>query len=381
MTILLTGGGSGGHITPLLAVARELKKKSPKSRLHYVGERGSQFDSLLDNDRALFEKTSTVYSGKLRRYHGESWLKRAVDIKTILLNIRDVFLVSLGFLQSLFILALNRPDIIFIKGGYVGLPLGLAARLLRVPYITHDSDAVAGLTNRLIGKGARVNAVGMRGGSYPYPKDKIKEVGVPCRDSFKRLNKGEAREVKRKLDLLKNGQVLLITGGSQGARRINEALANTVASIFDNNQDLTIVHQMGKGNGDQYGSYNHPRLRKLEFIDNLEEYSGVSDLIITRAGASTLAEYARQEKPCIVVPSPYLAGGHQLRNAETLDKAGAAVILSEKQLADSQTAQKTIQNLLADPVRRAELGKNLSGVMIAGADKRLAELILDNGKH
>ncbi len=288
-----------------------------------------------------------------------------------------MILVGLGFFESLAKLIFDRPDVIFIKGGYVGLPLGFAARLLRIPYITHDSDAVPGLTNRLIGKGATINTVGLKNGFYDYSKGKVKEVGIPTREDFKKLSANDRSEAKQQLGLPKNAQVLLITGGSQGARRLNHALISIVPHMLESNSQLYVIHQLGKGNMSQYGSFENPRLQTKEFIDELHVYSAAADLIITRAGASTLAEYAAQEKALIVVPSPYLTGGHQLRNAEVLHKAEAAKVMSEKDLSHADEAESTISGLLSDEQARNRLGENLSKLMIPDAAKRIAEQILE----
>lgn len=362
---------------PLLAVARELRKKSPKAKLIYAGERSAKFSHILQDNRDLFYKDSYIYAGKLRRYHGEPWLSRITDIKTILLNMRDLAFVALGFAQSVHLLRKTRPDVIFIKGGYVGLPVGLAARLLKIPYITHDSDAIAGLTNKLIGHGAIANAVGMKHGFYKYPREKLVFVGVPSRKGFKKMTDAQIKDIRRELDIPLKAQVVLITGGSQGARRLNDSLSRIIPSMIKKNVDLVIIHQLGGGNIEQYESYNHPRLRKVEFIDELEKYSAAADLIITRAGASALSEYSDQAKPCIVVPSPYLTGGHQLRNGDVLRRAEAAMVISEGQMSDSMHAEKAIQHLLSEPKKRQELGQNLSKLMIHNAGSRIAKMILD----
>jgi UDP-N-acetylglucosamine--N-acetylmuramyl-(pentapeptide) pyrophosphoryl-undecaprenol N-acetylglucosamine transferase len=381
MTILLTGGGSGGHITPLLAVARELKHKAPSVKLHFVGEMNSRFAHLVAEDETTFQKTSYILAGKFRRYHKESWLSRLTDIGTILLNLRDFIYASVGLLQSFYLLLFHRPDMIFIKGGYVGLPLGMAARVLRVPYVTHDSDAIAGLTNRLIGKGAKFNAVGMHSKFYPYDKQKIIETGVPVDKNFVKFDSQQVTAVKKELGIREENDVLLITGGSNGARRLNEAMAKITPWLLDQQENLTVVHQVGKGNLDQYGETNHPRLIKLEFIDKLERYSGIASLIITRAGANTIAEYSCQAKACVLVPNPHLTEGHQLRNAEALDAVAAAEIISEKQLADTAKAKKIIGSLLKDDEKRVALGKNLYGALKHDSAERLADLILNKPKQ
>lgn len=341
----------------------------------------SRFAHLVAEDETTFEKTSYILAGKFRRYHKESWFSRLTDIKTILLNLRDLIYAGVGLLQSLYLLLFHRPDIIFIKGGYVGLPLGISARLLRIPYVTHDSDAIAGLTNRLIGKGAKFNAVGMPSKFYPYKSEKIVETGVPVGKSFVKFDSKQVIATKKELGIREENEVLLITGGSNGARRLNEAMAKITPWLLEQQENLTIVHQVGKGNLDQYGETNHPRLIKLEFIDGLQRYSGVASLIITRAGANTIAEYSCQAKACVLVPNPYLTEGHQLRNAEALAVAEAVEIMSEKQLADTPKAKKAIADLLNDDKKRAILGKNLYGTLKHNSAGRLADLILKNSKQ
>src|SRR5690606_13564925 len=160
----------GGHISPLLAVAHELKKIEPDARLDYVGERGGKFKRLVLEDTSI-DEARFILAGKFRRYHGESWLRRLLDVRTNLLNIRDALYTLIGFCQSVWLLLRRRPDVVFIKGGYVGVPIGLAAALLKVPFITHDSDAVPGLANRVVGRWARLHATGMPEKFYDYPPD------------------------------------------------------------------------------------------------------------------------------------------------------------------------------------------------------------------
>jgi UDP-N-acetylglucosamine--N-acetylmuramyl-(pentapeptide) pyrophosphoryl-undecaprenol N-acetylglucosamine transferase len=327
-------------------------------------------------DETTFQKTSYILAGKFRRYHKESWVSRLTDVGTILLNLRDLIYAGVGLLQSFYLLLFHRPDIIFIKGGYVGLPLGIAARLLRVPYVTHDSDAIAGLTNRLIGKGAKFNAVGMPSRFYPYKKQKIVETGVPINKNFVKFDSSEVVAAKKELGIREENEVLLVTG----ARRLNEAMAKITPWLLEQQENLTIVHQVGKGNLDQYGETNHPRLIKLEFIDGLQRYSGIASLIITRAGANTIAEYSCQAKACVLVPNPYLTEGHQLRNAEALSAAKAVEVMSEKQLAETSKAKRAIAGLLKDDKKRAELGDNLYGALKHNSAGRLADLILNYSK-
>src|ERR1035438_5722090 len=140
MTIVLTGGGSGGHITPLLAVAHELKQLQPEVHLVYIGQRGDSLSDIPANHSDI-DQVFSVRSGKFRRYSGEG-LKQVVDIPTILKNFRDVGRVSKGYFESHRLLKKIKPDVIFIKGGSSGVPVGLAAASLHIPFVIHDSDAV-----------------------------------------------------------------------------------------------------------------------------------------------------------------------------------------------------------------------------------------------
>lgn len=157
MRILVTGGGSGGHITPILAVVHELRQLSPKAEIIYVGQTG---DDLLDvpaHDPNIASVVA-IRAGKFRRYHGEGW-KQLFDVVTLCKNLRDAVWVLIGLWQSFWLLGRLRPDVIFVKGGFVGVPVGLAAALRGIPYVTHDSDALPGLANRIIARWAKVHTV------------------------------------------------------------------------------------------------------------------------------------------------------------------------------------------------------------------------------
>ncbi|MEO8784821.1 MAG: glycosyltransferase, partial [Candidatus Saccharimonadales bacterium] len=180
MKVLLTGGGSGGHITPLLAVAQKLKQLDPTVQIFYVGERHSKFASMTNGreGQRLFDQRYAIFAGKFRRYHGQSWLARLMDVKTLFYNSRDLVFVALGIIQSWWLLRRLKPDVILMKGGYVGVPVGLAASR-RIPLITHDSDAMPGLANRLVSGRAVFHATALPASQYPgYQVSKTRQVGV-----------------------------------------------------------------------------------------------------------------------------------------------------------------------------------------------------------
>jgi UDP-N-acetylglucosamine--N-acetylmuramyl-(pentapeptide) pyrophosphoryl-undecaprenol N-acetylglucosamine transferase len=372
VTIVLCGGGSGGHITPLLAVAVSLRKQYPDVRLVYIGEtRGKH--SAIATESGLFDECHAVSAGKLRRYHGESWFKRVFDVKTNMLNIRDVFRLGLGTLQSYFLLRRLAPDSMLLKGGFVCVPLAFGARLLHIPFITHDSDALPGLSNRIASRWARYQAVGMPPEYYRYPTKTVRYVGVPVDERFRQYSKSEQAILCAKYNIPPGYRVILITGGSNGARRMNEGVISILPTLLKRFPDLYVLHQIGAQNQDQTVPLD--RVTYFEFTNELFHMSAIADVVITRAGASAMADLAMQSKACVIVPNPFLTGGHQLHNARVYEQAGAAKIVSEDEL---QQLPEVITDLLENTASRVELGKKLHNVLPAEpADQAIARLLME----
>lgn len=345
----------------------------------YVGERGSRFADMT-KDQAVFDSRHAIFAGKFRRYHGESWLKRLLDVKTNLLNLRDAFYLVLGTVESWFLLRRLKPDVILLKGGFVGVPVGFAARN-SIPLVTHDSDALPGLANRLVGRWAVLHATGMPAEFYQYPKSKVEHVGVLVSQDYHLVTPQLQADYRRELKLPVEAPVLMITGGSLGAQTINQAVAKLAPALLEAVPDLRITHQVGRGNTAIYGDYQNDRLEVRDLIpySDLFRYSGAADVIITRAGANTMAEFGIQAKACIVVPNPLLTGGHQLKNAAFLAKHQAAVIVEETEL--SGTALKTaVTTLLSDTKQRQALASHLHDITVPDAAQKLAEILLSVGK-
>lgn len=380
----MVGGGSGGHITPLLAIASEIKKRQQDYQVAVISERFGVFNHLFD-DADYIDDLYLINAGKFRRYYGRSFFKHFLDPKTFLLNIRDLFRFIFGVIESFWLLIRIRPNIIFIKGGYVGVPVGLIARLLRIPYITHDSDAKPGLTNRLVGKRALFNAVGMPPKNYNYKENKIIYVGVPIADEFTREH-SEIRLKKRKeLDLTQHDFLLLVTGGSNGAKRMDKLVHSVLKNLMDKNSRLHIVHQVGKENEDIYLDYPahlHSRIRVSSFLKPLSNFIAAADTVISRAGATAVSEVGAMERPLIIVPNPYLTGGHQLKNAELLSEDGSAIVVSEHLALDnSKILSIEIQKLIDSPSLRGRISKKLYKKTKKNASPKIAELLINNIKN
>jgi UDP-N-acetylglucosamine--N-acetylmuramyl-(pentapeptide) pyrophosphoryl-undecaprenol N-acetylglucosamine transferase len=384
MKVVVTGAGSGGHITPVLVVARELKLIQPSIEIIYIGHKGDSLADIPARDKNI-DHVYNVRAGKLRRYHGEG-LRQLLDLPTVIKNIRDMLFVVIGIWQSYWLLRKLRPNAVFVKGGFVGIPVGLAAAALHIPYLTHDSDALPGLANRVIAPWARLHAVGLPKEVYDYPPEKTITVGVPHAPEFHPLNSKEVYQLREKLGLGHYKKMVFITGGGLGAQRINKAVLACAPDLLKRYSDLVIVHVTGRKDESSIAqaykmvlpTKEQRRVVTKGFITDLYSYSGAADVIITRAGATAMAEFASQAKPCVVIPNPLLAGGHQLHNAQVLDETKTVRMVSETDLAaDPMTLMAPVVDLLDHPDRAHELGKKLSKLSRPDAAHQLAMLLLE----
>lgn len=377
MKIVLTGGGTGGHITPILAVARELKQINPDSHIIYIGERNGKFNEMVTDDKYIDEIYS-VFAGKFRRYHGESLFKRIFDFETIILNIRDVVYFGCGTIQSFFLMRKLKPDTVLLKGGFVGVPIGLACSVLKLPFVTHDSDAVPGLANKIVSRWASYHATALPASYYSYPKKQVKQVGVLVSKDHQKVTPQFQQILKKRINVKPNMQLLLVTGGSGGAININKAVRTIVEQLLKENKNLYIIHQTGKAKSKIYKNFSHERLRVEELLFPLFEYTGASDVIVSRAGANTLSEAGVQGRACIVIPNPLLTGGHQLQNAKYFCENNAVKVLNEKDMVSNPYLLKeNITELLENVSERKLLGDNLYKMTNSNATHKLAMLLLD----
>lgn len=380
--IVLVGGGSGGHITPLLAVAQELRKQAPNAQLVYIGERGGRLGDIISKHKDL-DNAHQIFAGKLRRYHTEG-LKQLLDVPTMLKNIRDLFFVFIGFWQSLFQLWRIKPAIVFLKGGFVSVPVGLAAAILRIPFITHDSDTLPGLANRLVARWAVCHAVAMPKEFYPYPTNKTVVTGVPLASEFKQVTAEMMRQYRMELGLGESEQVIFVTGGGLGAVRLNNAVIAVAEQLLIQFPGLYILHAAGRGQDRLVQSAYSELPEKLQnrivvkdFVVDLYRYSGAADVVIARGGASALAEFAVQGKSCVLVPNPLLTGGHQLKNAEHLKSMDAVAVVTEEEIKDNpESLLLVVSRLLLNGADREAMGGRLRELAHENSASELSTLLL-----
>lgn len=347
--ILLAGGGSGGHVVPLLAVAQELKGLGEfELRLWCDKKVFKMAQNLFADEEVLL---SRVVAGKMRRYHHLTWWQH-LQPAILWPNIVDFFRFGVGLVQSFCKLLIWRPKLVFIKGGYVCLPIGLSAKLLRIKIIVHDSDVIPGLTNRLLSKFATRIMTGFPLENYPnYQARSADYVGIPVKASYRPISLKQQRKIKQDLGFDPDKKILVALGGGLGSLVLNRAVLASSEEL----SDMQIV--LASGDFDYEDLQAQITQKKLNnifikpFLYNLDQYVLASDVVLCRAGATTIAELASARKEAIVVPNPKLSGGHQLKNAEFLRSAEAVTVLDESKIVDEPSA-------LADCVKSVLVDKN-----------------------
>lgn len=322
MRILFTGGGTGGHLFPIIALTREIRRiYQDKIQFFYLGPR-DEFGSILLSQEGI--KVKHIFSGKMRRY---------IDWKAPFQNLIDLlFKIPLGILQAFFYIFFWAPDLIFSKGGYGSLPTVLAGWLLGVPIFLHESDISPGLANRILSKFALEIFVSFPKTEYFKPSKMIL-VGNPIR---REILEGSKTNGQKLFNLSGVKPVILILGGSQGAQRINDKILEILPELLKN---FEIIHQTGKKNFKEVKAESKAILPKelLPFYhpfpflkeEELKQAYVASDLIVSRAGSGSIFEIAALKKPSILIPLPESAQNHQVKNAYAYAQKGAAIVLEE----------------------------------------------------
>lgn len=318
----------------------------------------------------------TVTAGKFRRYMDIALWKQVLRPDIGGRNMVDAFKVAGGVAQSIRLLKRFKPDVVFAKGGYVSLPVGYAAHLLKVPLVIHDSDARPGLTNRVLSRWATAIATGAPIKNYRYNAEIAHYTGVPVRDEFHPYTVEDQRDAKRSLGYDPDKPLVVVTGGGLGARDINDAMSAIGQRLVDAGHG--VFHVTGKTAFPEVSkAVPHDDLYKtVPFVyENLAAVYGAADIVVTRASATTLQELAAAAKPAIIVPNSSL--GDQLENAEVYEKDGAAFLLRDEQLAqDSGVLYETIDRLLRDEAARSALSAAIHAYAKPDAALEVARLIV-----
>jgi UDP-N-acetylglucosamine--N-acetylmuramyl-(pentapeptide) pyrophosphoryl-undecaprenol N-acetylglucosamine transferase len=365
-----------------LSLARALKKADPQCRIIYIGHKGDRFDNLKERFHD-FDAVAFVSAGKFRRYAGQSWLERLADIRTLILNARDLLRVFSSTTAAYRIMQRTKPNVVFSKGSFVALPVGIAARVRGVPIITHDSDAMPGLANRILGRWTKIHTTAMPAHFYSYPKSTVRHVGIPIDERTRRVTQPMQEHFKKQIGIEAAAPVLLIAGGGLGSQTVNKMVLAIAAKLLAENASLHIVHIAGQKNQEEaaefykknLNSFIGKRVTVIGFSGEFYKYVGAADLIISRAGATSLAEFAAAAKATILIPSRFLTGGHQLKNAQELKRESAVEVVDEN--APPEELYATITELLKDQKKRRQLAENLAATARLDAADKLAKIILD----
>jgi len=307
------------------------------------------------------------------------------DPRITLKNIRDLFLFLFGFIQSIGHLVFWRPDVIFVKGGFVGLPVGLAGALLRIPVVTHDSDAVPGLTNRILSRYSKLQAVAMPIESYKYDRKTIRRTGLPINEDIVTVTPESETNAKKHLGLKDTNFVVSFIGGSLGALRLNNAVQQIAKDYLAGSDERIIIHVTGKAHfkdiQDEYSKYEEAIRKKilvLSYTNDLKTITAASDIVVSRAGSS-IHELSAQQKCVILVPNPILTGGHQTKNAEMIKANDAGILVDEKELelSEGKVLLNEILMLENDKNLRIKMAHNLSKLAVPHAAKNIVGVLME----
>ena len=400
------GGGSGGHITPAVAVVREIIKEKPRAEVEFwtdpkyyknvtklTTEIGVAWGEEARRKKTTYIRVRKVPAGKFHRYANwhfrDYFVHFRLTVRELIVgNIIGFFCFLAGLVTSFCRLApkRNRPNIIFLKGGYVCLPVGLIARLFKIPYIIHESDAVAGLANRVLMKKARKVAFGLPISEETQEKHpNYVWTGIPVNPDFKTVSPAQQNSYKRAFSFNANQPLLVITGGSQGSENLNEATRAILPELLKFTSVGLVAgrkHYEDMVDLKKYENWEKASLesnfRMWEFNTTMNELMGAADVVVSRAGATTIAELAALKKTVILVPFERLPGGHQEKNADRLKQAQAASVISDMAMvADPTKLLDEIRHLVKSPKTRADMAERLHQEARTDAARRLAEIILE----
>ncbi len=347
-TIVITGGGSAGHVTPNIALIPALKKAGYD--IFYIGSYNGIEKKLIEDYNIPYFGIAT---GKLRRYF---------DPK----NFSDPFRVLKGFTEAVKLLRKIQPDVVFSKGGFVSVPVVRAAGFLKIPYIVHESDMTPGLANKLSMTGARKICCNFPETLTSLPADKAVLTGTPIREE---LGMGSREEGKKLCGFTDDKPVLMVIGGSLGAQSVNETVRYALPRLLP---DFNVVHICGKEKMDNL-KLSVPGYKQFEYVKNeLKDIFAMADIVVSRAGANSICELLALKKPNILIPlSTKASRGDQMLNARSFEQQGFSLVIDNDDL-DEDILVETIQDLYEN---REKYIENMSKSSLHSATDTIVKII------
>jgi UDP-N-acetylglucosamine--N-acetylmuramyl-(pentapeptide) pyrophosphoryl-undecaprenol N-acetylglucosamine transferase len=359
---IISGGGTGGHIYPAVAIANELKVRFPEAKFLFVGAQDKM--EMQKVPQAGYEIKGLWIAG----------LQRKLTFQNAFFPIK----LASSLLKSFFIIKSFKPDVVIGTGGFASGAVLKVASLLGIPTLIQEQNSYPGITNKLLAKKANAICVAYENLERFFPKDKIILTGNPVRqDLLLQANKSEANAYF-KLDESK--KTVLVLGGSLGARRINQLIEKELDFLL--NQNIQIIWQCGKLYFEEYEKYNLEKLPTsnsklvtvLAFIDRMDLVYAAADVIISRSGASSVSELCIVGKPTIFIPSPNVAEDHQTKNAKAIVDKKGAILLKENEL--NEKFETTFSDIISNENLQTELSQNIKKLAKPNATKDIVEEIV-----
>lgn len=358
--IIISGGGTGGHIFPAIAIANALKKLDPSTEILFVGAEG----------RMEMERVPAA------GYKIIGLNIRGIQRGSVLKNLMLPFKLIGSIMKSIRIIKEFKPDAVVGVGGYASGPLLYAASIKKVPYLIQEQNSYAGVTNKRLGKRARKICVAFDDMEQFFPKDRIVKTGNPVRRESVDIA-GKREQALAEFKLSPSKKTILVVGGSLGARTLNDTMMNDLDRIAA--ADVQLIWQTGKHYYKDIkrlmGDDINPNVRMVEFFDRMDLAYAAADIIISRAGAGTIAELCIVGKPVILVPSPNVAEDHQTKNAKNLVQDNAAEYIADRKASRKLTTAAL--ELLNDEKRRKMLSEGIKKLALPDADNVIAQQVFE----
>lgn len=355
MRIIISGGGTGGHIYPAIAIADEFKRRYPEAEILFVGAKG----------RMEMQKVPEL------GYPIEGLWISGIQRKITWENLSFPLKLISSLWKARQIIKKFRPDVVIGTGGYASAPTLKIAQFLGIPYFIQEQNSLAGVTNKWVASGADKIFVAYPSMERFFPKEKICVTGNPVRQDLLYLETKKQHALKQ-FSLKENTTTLLVLGGSLGARSINQLIEKQLV-LFEK-LDIQLLWQCGKLYYETYKRYDSSSVRVLPFIKEMDEAYSLCDVIISRAGASSVSELCIVGKPVIFIPSPNVAEDHQTRNAQAISDKNAAILLNENAL-DTKFAS-VFTELISNEEKRKSLSREIKKLARPNATKDIVDEII-----
>ena len=355
LKFILSGGGTGGHIYPAVAIANELKSRFPDAEFLFVGAKDKM------------EMQKVPQSG----YKIEGLWIAGLQRKLTLQNAMFPFKLISSLWESRKIIKKFKPDVVIGTGGFASGPLLQMANTLNIPTVIQEQNSFPGITNKLLSKKANKICVAYENLDRFFPKEKMILTGNPVRQDLIDIE-GKRAEAIQYFNLDPNKKTLLVLGGSLGARRMNQLIEKELDRFIA--QDVQVIWQCGKLYFEDYKKYNSNNVQVLAFIDRMDLVYAAADIVISRAGASSVSELCIVGKPVIFIPSPNVAEDHQTKNAQAIVDKKGALMLKESEL-DSQFSL-VFEALLKDQGKQEQLSKYIKHLALPNATKQIVDEIV-----